>query len=57
MNTHQHQENNKETEFYKKIGYSDKEIIEHREIEYKRSIQGLDMNMPISSIEFNGDFT
>lgn len=56
MNTHQHQVN-KETEFYRKIGYSGKEIIEHREIEYKRSIQGLDMNMPISSIEFNGDFT
>ncbi|WP_176414625.1 hypothetical protein [Photorhabdus luminescens] len=56
MNTHQHQ-GNKETEFYKKIGYSDKEIIEHREIEYKRSIHGIDMNMPISFIEFNGDFT
>ncbi|MCC8421962.1 hypothetical protein [Photorhabdus thracensis] len=56
MNTHQHQVN-KETEFYKKIGYSDKEIIEHREIEYKRSIYGMDTNMSISFIEFNGDFT
>ncbi|RKS59510.1 MULTISPECIES: hypothetical protein [Photorhabdus] len=55
MNT-QH-ERNKETEFYTKIGYSDKEIIEHMELEYKHSIQGIDRNMPISSIEFNGDFT
>ncbi|MCW7548425.1 hypothetical protein OO184_10845 [Photorhabdus sp. APURE] len=56
MNTHQHQ-GNKETEFYNKIGYSDKEIIEHKEIEYKRSIYGMNGNMPISLIEFNGDFT
>ncbi len=56
MNSHQHQ-GNKETEFYKRIGYSDKEIIEHKEIEYKRSIHGIDMNMPISLIELNGDFT
>ncbi|WP_214085912.1 hypothetical protein [Photorhabdus heterorhabditis] len=57
MNSHQHHGKSKETEFYKKIGYSDKEIIEHKEIEHKRSIQVMDMNMPISSIEFNGDFT
>ncbi|WP_158537818.1 MULTISPECIES: hypothetical protein [unclassified Photorhabdus] len=56
MNAHQHQ-GNKETEFYNEIGYSDQEIIEHMKIEYKRSIQGIDRNMPISLIEFNGDFT
>ncbi|ETS31126.1 hypothetical protein PTE_03078 [Photorhabdus khanii NC19] len=42
MNIHQHQGENKETELYNKIGYSNKEIIEHRKIEYKRSIQGLE---------------
>ncbi|WP_181150265.1 hypothetical protein [Photorhabdus hindustanensis] len=57
MNSHQHQGKSKETEFYKRIGYSDKEIIEHKEVEYKRSIQSLDMNMPISLIELSGDFT
>ncbi|MCW7764461.1 hypothetical protein [Photorhabdus luminescens] len=56
MKVHQHQ-GNKETEFYKEIGYSDKEIIEHKKLEYKRSIYGIDRNMPISLIEFNGDFT